>query len=191
VTRCLSGTAVGGAAPAGPLLRGAATATSLPRMSAHPDLDAMARRVIDGNLYMTLATLDPDGAPRLSPVYFTPARYTDLYWISSPAAHHSRNLLERPEVQIVIFDSTVAVGHAEAVYLAAHARAIPDGELDAVLGEAFRGLGGARAFTREELTGDADLRLNVATATSCEVLVRGRDPVHGRGTDARMPADPS
>jgi len=28
------------------------------------DLDAMARRVIDGNLYITLATLDPDGTPR-------------------------------------------------------------------------------------------------------------------------------
>ena len=107
------------------------------------DLDAMARRVIDGNLYMTLATLDPDGAPWLSPVYFTPARYTDFYWVSSPEAHHSRNLLERPEVQIVIFDSSVAVGHAEAVYMAARARAIPDEELDAVLGEAFGGRGGA------------------------------------------------
>ena len=111
--------------PPAPSLRGAATATSVPRMSAHPDLDATARRVIDGNLYMTLATLDPDGAPRLSPVYFTPARYTDLYWVSSPAAHHSRNLLERPDVQIVIFDSTAAVGHAEAVYLSAPARSLP------------------------------------------------------------------
>jgi len=160
-------------------------------MGGHPDFDAMARRVIDGNLYMTLATLDPDGSPRLSPVYFTPARYTDLYWVSSPDAHHSRNLLERPHVQIVIYDSSVAVGHAEAAYLAARARMIPGEELDGVLGEAFGGRGGARAFTREELTGDGDLRLYAATVTSCEVLVRGRDPVHGQGTDARMPADPT
>lgn len=48
-------------------------------MSGHPDFDAMARRVIDANLYMTVATLDPGGAPRLSPVSYTPARYTDLY----------------------------------------------------------------------------------------------------------------
>src|SRR5829696_1513649 len=113
-------------------------------MAAHPDFDAMARRVIDGNLYMTLATLDPDGSPRLSPVYFTPARYTDLYWVSSPDAHHSRNLLERPHVQIVIYDSSVAVGHAEASYLAARARMIPGEELDGVLGEAFGRRGGAR-----------------------------------------------
>jgi hypothetical protein len=160
-------------------------------MSAHPDLDAMARRVIDGNLYMTLATLDPDGAPRLSPVYFTPARYSDFYWVSSPDAHHSRNLLERPEVRIVIFDSSVAVGHAEAVYLSARARAIPADELDAVIGEAFAERGGARRFAPEELHGDADLRLYAASATSCEVLVRGGDPVHGTGIDARMPADPT
>ena len=159
-------------------------------MAAHPDFDAMARRVIDGNLYMTLATLDPGGGPRLSPVYFTPARYTDLYWVSSPDAHHSRNLLERPEVRIVIFDSSVAVGHAEAAYLSARARQVPDEELDAVLGEAFGGRGGARAFGREELTGDGDLRLYVATATSCEVLVRAGHPVYGRGIDTRMPADP-
>ena len=85
------------------------------------ELDAMARRVIDGNLYMTLATLAPGGTPWLSPVDFTPARYTDFYWVSSPEAHHSRNLLERPEIQIVIFDSSVAVGQAEAVYMAARA----------------------------------------------------------------------
>ena len=155
------------------------------------DLDAMARRVIDANLYMVLATLDPDGAPRLSPVYFTPARYTDLYWVSSPDAHHSRNLLERPDVRIVIFDSSVAVGRAEAVYMAARARAIPDEELDGGLGEAFGLRGGARAFSREELTGDGDLRLYVASATSCEVHVRGGDPVYGRGVDRRAPADPT
>jgi hypothetical protein len=174
--------------PLAPYLRGAASAASVPRMS---ELDAMARRVIDGNIYMTLATLDPDGAPRLSPVYFTPARYTDLYWVSSPGAHHSRNLLERPDVRIVIFDSSVAVGHAEAVYMAAHARAIADEELDAVLGEAFGGRGGARAFARDELTGDADLRLYVARARTCEVHVPGGDPVRGRGTDRRVPADPT
>jgi hypothetical protein len=33
-----------------------------------PELDARARRVIDGNLYMTLGTRDRAGRPRLSPV---------------------------------------------------------------------------------------------------------------------------
>jgi hypothetical protein len=160
-------------------------------MSAHPDLDAVARRVIDANHYMTVATVDPSGRPRLSPVFYTAARYADFYWVSSPAAHHSRNLLARPEVEIVIFDSTVAVGDAEAVYLAATARPVGDEELEGACGEAFRTTAGARRFAPDELRGDAALlRLYVARVASCEVLVRGRDPVHGRGVDTRQEADP-
>ena len=54
----------------------------------------------------------------------------------------------------MIFDSSVAVGHAEAVYLSARAREIPEDELPAVLGEAFGERGGARRFAPEELRGD-------------------------------------
>ncbi len=157
----------------------------------HPDLDAMARKVIDANHYMMLGTRDPDGEPRLSPVYYTAARYTDFYWVSSPGAHHSRNVHERPGVRIVIFDSTVPVGAGEAVYLAATAHPVPDEELEAACPEAFRTTAGARPFAPEELRGSAPLRLYVAHATSCEVHVPGRDPVHGKGLDARMPARPA
>jgi Pyridoxamine 5'-phosphate oxidase len=160
-------------------------------MSGHPELNAMARRVIDANHYMNLGTRDPDGRPRLSPVYYTPARYTDFYWLSSPQAHHSRNLIDCPDVQIVIFDSTADVGDGEAVYLAASARPIRDDELDAVCAEAFRTTAGARRFEPDELRGDAPLRLYIARATSCEVHVAGRHPVHGRGIDTRQPADPA
>ncbi len=153
-------------------------------------LDEMARR-IDGNHYMTLATVEPDGAPRLSPVYSTPARHTDLYWVSSPDARHSRNLSDRPGVQIVIYDSSVPVGQGEAVYLAATAHLVSDDDLERVVGEAFRPRAGARPFAPEELRGDAELRLYVARINSCEVHVRGGDPVHGRGIDTRMPADPA
>jgi Pyridoxamine 5'-phosphate oxidase len=37
-------------------------------MGGDGDLSPMARRVIDTNHYMTLATRDPDGRPRLSPM---------------------------------------------------------------------------------------------------------------------------
>lgn len=160
-------------------------------MNTHPDLDAMARRVIDANHYMTLGTRGPDGRPRLSPVYYTAARYADFYWVSSPHARHSRNVVEHPEIEIVIFDSTAPVGAGEAVYLAATARAIDDDELDAVCSEAFRTTAGARRFTAGELRGRAPLRLYVAHATGCEVHVAGSDPVHGAGVDRRVPAGPA
>jgi hypothetical protein len=154
------------------------------------DLDATARRVIDANHYMTLATREPDGGPRLSPVYYTAARYTDFYWISSPQARHSRNVVDRPEVELVIFDSTVAVGEGEAVYVSATARPIRDDELEALCPEAFRTTAGARRFAPDELRGGAPLRLFVAHATAWEVHVAGSDPFHGRGVDTRQGADP-
>ena len=157
----------------------------------HADLNSMARRVIDGNHNMTLGTLDPDGEPRLSPVYYTAARYSDFYWLSSPESHHSRNVLEHPEIKIVIFDSTAQVGDGEAVYLTATARQVGDDELESVIGEAFRTTAGARPFAPEELRGGADLRLYVAAVTACDVHVAGRHPLHGRGVDIRMPAEPA
>jgi hypothetical protein len=85
----------------------------------------------------------------------------------------------------------VAVGHAEALYLSARAREVPEDELPAVIGEAFGERGGARRFAPEELYGEADLRLYVASATSWDVLIRGGHPEHGSGIDRREPADPT
>ncbi len=132
--------------------------TSRP-MASHPDLDAMARRVIDGNHYMVLGTRDPDGQSRLSPVYYTPARFTDLYWVSVPDSHHSRNVAADPAVKIVIFDSTAVVGAGEAVYLDATAGEVPDDELEARCGEAFRTTAGAEPFAPDQLRGAAPFRL--------------------------------
>jgi hypothetical protein len=160
-------------------------------MTGHPDLDALARRVIDINQYLVLGTRDPGGRPRLSPVFYTAARYTDFYWLSSPLAQHSRNLAEHADVEIVIFDSAAEVGKGEAVYVAATARPIGDDELEAVCPEAFRTTGGAHRFEPAELREGAPLRLYVAHARSWEVHVPGRDPVHGRGLDSRQPADPT
>ena len=161
-----------------------------PAAGTHPDLDELARRVIDGNQYMTLGTTGPDGRPRLSPVYYTPARYTDLYWVSAPGAQHSLNLADRPEAEIVIFGSTAPVGQGEAVYLDTVAAQVPDDQLETVCPEAFRAAPGAHRFTPAELR-DGDLRLYVAHIRSCEVHVPGRDPAHGRGLDSRQLADPT
>src|SRR6188768_3757512 len=99
-------------------------------MSADEELAARARAVIDANKYMTLGTADQDGQPWVTPVYFTPDRYTDFYWISRPDAKHSRNLKQRADLSIVIFNSQVPIGGAEAVYVRARAAFVPDDELE-------------------------------------------------------------
>jgi general stress protein 26 len=153
------------------------------------ELEDMARRVLDENRYMVLGTVEEDGRPRLSPVYFTPARYRDLYWVSSPDAQHSRNVRARPEVQIVVFDSSSVPGRSEAVYLSATAREVPERELPDVLDEAFDPDRGARRFSADEVSGAGDLRLYVATATAYDVHVRAGHPTYGTGLDRRVTID--
>jgi hypothetical protein len=81
----------------------------------------MARRIIDAAWYMILATAGEDGTPWASPVWYAPESYTSFLWVSRPEARHSRNLAVRRELGIVIFDSTVRFGGAEAVYMEAAA----------------------------------------------------------------------
>jgi nitroimidazol reductase NimA-like FMN-containing flavoprotein (pyridoxamine 5'-phosphate oxidase superfamily) len=155
-------------------------------MSSHPKLERIARAVIDANKYMTLATADAAGRPWASPVYYTPDGYDVFYWASAPDARHSSNLAQRPDLSVVIFDSTVPIGGAEAVYMVARAEVVPDEELERcaeLYGSRFPEL---RRFGPDELRAPAALRLYRATVTEHSVLVGGSDPELGRGVDTRL-----
>jgi nitroimidazol reductase NimA-like FMN-containing flavoprotein (pyridoxamine 5'-phosphate oxidase superfamily) len=133
-----------------------------------PDPILVARGVIDANAYMTLATADRDGRPWASPVQYAHNGYTTFYWLSRPDARHSRNLATRPTVAIVIFDSTVAVGEAQAVYIEAEAEHIGDGghqraiEVYSRRSEAL----GAGQLTIRDVSDAAPHRLYRATASA-------------------------
>jgi Pyridoxamine 5'-phosphate oxidase len=79
------------------------------------DLAAMARAIIDANLYMVLGTADAAGLPWVSPVYYAPAGYRDFIWVSSPDSRHSQNIQARRDVGIVIFDSSVPIDTGQGV----------------------------------------------------------------------------
>ncbi|MGH3062028.1 MAG: pyridoxamine 5'-phosphate oxidase family protein [Gaiellaceae bacterium] len=99
-------------------------------MSQNEELRAIAREIIDGNRYMTLGTADESGLPWVSPVWYAPAGYRELVWVSSPEARHSRNLAARPQVAIVVFDSHAPVGSGQGVYISAVAEELTGIELD-------------------------------------------------------------
>jgi nitroimidazol reductase NimA-like FMN-containing flavoprotein (pyridoxamine 5'-phosphate oxidase superfamily) len=150
------------------------------------ELEAMARRVIDSNRYMTIASLDEDGAPWATPVYFCPDGYGRLYWISSPETRHSRNIAKAPDVSIVVFDSSVEIGHAEAVYMRARAEEVA-APTEEDCARAFRPrFQGVKNFGPDELRSPAGLRLYRAAVDQHWVLIRANDPVWGRGKDTRL-----
>ena len=87
-----------------------------------------ARAIIEANLYMVLATADGTGRPWSSPVYFAHIDFAEFFWVSSPGVTHSRNIAVRPEVGIAVFDSQVAIGAGQGLYMPAAAKLLQDGE---------------------------------------------------------------
>jgi pyridoxine/pyridoxamine 5'-phosphate oxidase len=133
---------------------------------------ALARSIVDSNLYMTLGTADAKGRPWVSPVWFAHEDYRDFLWVSRAEARHSRNLAVRPELALVIFDSTVVPGHATAVYVEGHGEELGDLELKRAI-EIYsrRSLAtGLAAWDTTDVTGPARHRLYRATASAHYLL---------------------
>jgi hypothetical protein len=131
------------------------------------DLGAVARLMIDSNMYMVLGTADGSGRPWVSPLYFAADSYSEFLWVSSPEATHSRNLALRPEVSIVIFDSKVPIGTGQCVYMAAFAEEVSEGDLDRGI-EIFSRMSvahGGRAWARQDVLAPAPYRLYRANAS--------------------------
>jgi nitroimidazol reductase NimA-like FMN-containing flavoprotein (pyridoxamine 5'-phosphate oxidase superfamily) len=142
-----------------------------------------ARRLVGSNRYLTLATADADGRPWASPVWYAPVGDGDFLWVSDPEARHSRNIARRPEVAIVIFDSTVPVGGAEALYCDAIAEDLVGDARDEAIATFSRHseADGAHAWGPADVSPPARLRLYRATVTSRSVLGPG---------DRRLPLSP-
>ena len=158
------------------------------------DLAAHARELLDANSFLTLGTVDPNGRPWTSPVYFAVAGLREFHWISQTDAVHSRNLTERPHVSIVVFDSSVRPYHGRALYASGTARELHGDDLDRGL-PAYPGPSdrGASALTRDDVTGSSPYRLYRATATDLWVLCPRRPgepcPRHGLAKDHRTPVE--
>ena len=156
-------------------------------MTQEERLAALARAIVDSNTYMALGTADESGEPWVSPVYYAVDDYTQFHWVSSPEAKHSRNLEARPNVAIAIFDSTVPIGGAEAVYMAGAAQELTGAEVERGI-EAFGRLSeadGARAWGLSDVQPPSLVRLYRATVSEHFVLIPGRDPELGSGVDRR------
>ena len=149
-------------------------------MTAEQDLGAIARAIIDANLYMVLGTADKTGRPWVSPVYYAAAGYTELYWVSSPEARHSRNLATRPDLSIVVFDSQAPIGTGQGVYMAAVADEPTAADLERGI-EIFsrRSVAhGAREWKGGDVVAPALYRLYRATVSEHYVLDPAGRPDH-------------
>jgi hypothetical protein len=136
------------------------------------DLDAVAREIIDSNLYMTLGTADGVGHPWVSPVYYAAEGYKEFHWVSSPETTHSRNLAARPQMSIVIFNSQTPINTGQAVYMAAVAEELTGVELERGIAVFSRRsvASGASEWKPDDVLPPALIRLYRATASEHWVL---------------------
>ena len=111
-------------------------------MNRQQELGAIARSIINSNLYMVLGTANEKGRPWVSPVYYAVNGYRNFFWVSSPHATHSRNIAARSEVSIVVFNSQAPIGTGQGVYMSAVAEEVTGEELDQ----------GIEVFSRRSLT---------------------------------------
>ena len=140
------------------------------------NLEEIAQEILDHNLYMTLATADAEGRPWASPVWFALEGYRDFLWVSRPDARHSRNVAVRPELALVIFDSTAAPGDAGAVYVEGRGEELGGQELGRAIAVCSRRseASGLAAWSAADVTAPAPHRLYRATA-SAHFLLGGND----------------
>jgi hypothetical protein len=141
-------------------------------MTPESDPAAVARSLIDTNMYMALGTADESGRPWVSPVYFAADHYTDFYWVSGPESTHSRNLAGRADVSIVIFDSQAPIGTGQAAYMLASAGEVGEADLQQGIDVFSRRstAHGAHAWTLDDVGPPAFHRLYRATASQHWIL---------------------
>jgi general stress protein 26 len=138
---------------------------------------AAARAIIDEIAFMTLATVDADGIPWASPVWFAHANHANFFWISRPETRHSQNIASNPRIAIVIFDSRTPIDTGRGVYLEAEANEVADDaeveRIMAIFSERSVAQGGS-AWTAAEVRAPADLRPYRATVLKAFLGVNDR-----------------
>lgn len=139
-----------------------------------------AHQIIEATRYMVLATADETGRPWSSPVYFAHRDWREFFWVSAPDVRHSANIAVRPEVGIVVFDTSAPIGTGQGVYVSAAAETVDDAEVPAAI-EVFsrRSVGhGGYVWTPADVQGESGLRLYRAVADSHWILAKDGQPDH-------------
>ena len=142
-------------------------------MAEERDPATIAREIVDQSLYMVVSTADQSGQPWASPVFYAPTTaYRDYFWVSAPEATHSRNLRERREVGIVIFDSSTPLNEGQGVYILGVGRELPAHETTEGIGifsKRSKSHGGEK-WAVEDVRDPSQHRLYQATAEAVYVL---------------------
>jgi Pyridoxamine 5'-phosphate oxidase len=132
--------------------------------------------LIAENRYMVVSTADPFGRPWRHRCGSPRTGEDGFLWISRADTRHSLNIAERPEVAIVIFDSSKPPAERQALYVEAVAEEVgPDPGLVATYSGYSVAQGLDELTVAEVSPPGGAFRLYRAAATEMWVLERDRD----------------
>jgi uncharacterized protein YhbP (UPF0306 family) len=145
-----------------------------------PELWQAADDVVRANKYLVLATATPGGTPWVTPVYFAHDELSSFWWVSRPDARHSRLISANPQVALTVFDSSVAIGGAAAVYAEAWAIECSKSDARREIGHYSERslLHGVEPWTFDDVTGEAQFRLYRARTARLWLLADDDGPDH-------------
>jgi general stress protein 26 len=148
--------------------------------------------------FMTLATVDGDGLPWVSPVEFVCDEDLRFYWNSVIDSRHSQNVRVNPLAALSIYDSTYVAmdGQPTALYGEGSVEEFHRSELEDLLPSFERWIAGRdagrtapRARRGDPIDGDSPWRFYRLTPTTLYALDPGEHPEHGWPASWRVPVD--
>ena len=91
------------------------------------------RGLLQETTTLTLATLDPDGTPRATPLFFAADRDLRIFFLSDPRSQHSDNLEREPRCAIGLDVETEGVDQIRGLQMKGHAGILREDERDMAL----------------------------------------------------------
>lgn len=156
-------------------------------MNIKDTLITRAKAIIHQIKYITIASVTPEGKPWNSPVFAAFDEHYNFYWNSWRENQHSQNIAYLPEVFLVIYDSTVAEGTGEGVYIQARVEVVTDKkeiESSRLLMQARKDKPSSKLRSSDEFLGDYPRR--VYKAIPQRIWMNGDGDVQGNYVDVRV-----
>jgi pyridoxine/pyridoxamine 5'-phosphate oxidase len=151
------------------------------------ELIEKAKRIVDEVIYITLATVSPNGDPWNTPVYTAYDKEYNFFWISSPESEHSKHIENNRKVFAVIYPSNVPEGTGEGVYMQGGAEALVEKEeIEKVL-VFFYGRKNKKPRPADDFVGQSPRR--VYKFTPNKFWINSDEKIDGHHVDKRIEID--
>ena len=83
------------------------------RAVARARIERAAFGLLDASSLCAISTLSPRTTAHINTAYFVWSHELDIFWLSDPAARHSRNIRVRPNTAIAVYDSQQVWGRPD------------------------------------------------------------------------------